>query len=106
MIPMTSPTYRVIAMRNSTQKTVEWIEEGTLVRLVIDLEPTTRGFGHNGPYATECYLVKLDQDVWTRCSDYLSTNNMLKKLCVVPKGIDPAPYVEAKSGPLLVLVED
>lgn len=106
MIPMTSPTYRVVAMKNSTQKTVERIEEGSLVRLVIDLGPTTRGFGHSGPYATECYLVKLDQGEWKRCSDYLSTNNMIKKLCIVPKGIDPTPYAKAKSGPLLVLVEE
>ena len=46
-----------------------------------------------------------DDGSWVRCSDYLSTNNMMKKLCIVPKGIDPTPYAQSKRGPVLTLVE-
>ena len=104
MIPMTSPTYRVVTMRETTQKTVEMLYEGELVRLAIDLTPMGRT--SSGLYATDCRLEKQMSDgSWVRCSDYLSTNNMMKKLCIVPKGIDPTPYAQSKRGPVLTLVE-
>ena len=56
MIPMTSPTYRVVAMRETTQKTVEMLYEGELVRLAIDLTPMGRT--SSGLYATDCRLEK------------------------------------------------
>jgi hypothetical protein len=103
MIPMTSPTYRVISMRSTSQKTVEPLDVDSIVRLKIDLQPTSRR--GNAPYAMECYLERQSLGCWVRCSDYLTTNNMLKKLCIVPRGIDPTPYAKMKSGPVLTLVE-
>jgi hypothetical protein len=86
--PVMSPTYEVCQMRRTSQRSVERLEPGDLVRFVSGRVNMTRGGDNRGLYTTDFVIERLEGGQWVPRSVPLSQGNLGKRIRIVTAG-DP-----------------
>lgn len=84
--PVTSPVYEIRQFRKSSQKTVEQLTPGTLVRFSSDRVDGLRGGDNKSLYSTYFVIKKLVDETWVPCSKPLGQGDLAKRICIVLKG--------------------
>lgn len=107
--PVASPVYELRQFRKSSQKAIEPLAAGTLVRFSSNHVNSLRGGDNRSLYSTYFVIEKLIDDTWVPCSKPIGQGDLAKRICIVCEGDadDPTLFDQFPSWekPLLVLVE-
>lgn len=107
--PVVSPTYKVCQMRRTSQKSVERLDDGDLVRFRSGHVNMCRGGDNRSLGTTDFVIERLEGDQWVPRSTLLSQGNLAKRICIVTAGDphDPAIFDKWASWerPLIILQE-
>jgi len=86
--PVTSPAYEVCQMRRTSQKSVERLEAGDIVRFASARLNVSRGGDNRSLYTTDFVIERLEGGQWVPRSVSLSQGNLAKRIRIVTVG-DP-----------------
>ena len=106
--PVTSPIFEVRQFRKSSQKMVDTLEAGTLVRFSAQGVNGARGGDAHALYAIPFVIERLEGGDWVKCSRTLGQGDLAKRILIVPDedGDDPTIFAafDSYDKPLMVLV--
>jgi hypothetical protein len=105
---VTSPVYELRQFRKSSQKTIEPLATGTLVRFSSNRINNLRGGDNRSLYSTYFVIEKLAAEAWVPCSKPIGQGDLAKRICIVLEGDADNPTLfdqfPSWEKPLLVLV--